>query len=216
VSTRKCINCEDRELKARPRSFGLLKCKHYWCQRCLHQKCIVSLINPDTMPPRCCNEPIRLVYVEHLFDKKFRHLWHRKWFESLVKNPAYCPHSTCGALIYPGGLKTIKQRDPSTMIFPYSNIKRIWSCIHCGKRMCVSCNGEPHSSDRPCVSEKIRARNARFYSRSGPQATSEQVVEIVARNRYEKYTKKRRRIPAALRLDERRNRFWKTLASTFK
>jgi hypothetical protein len=164
------------------------------------------------MPPKCCTEdPIPPRSAQNFFTNNFIDVWNRKWFEGLVKNPAYCPRTECGALIFPGPSSTKRERDPKTMIFPYAEIKAVWRCRDCHKKMCVVCNEKAHSADLPCVGEKIRAQNARFYARSGPHMKDGYIARIIAQN---KYKDKMRRIASAPRLDERRNGFWTEFVTT--
>jgi hypothetical protein len=114
----------------------------------------------------------------------FKRLFNWKVFEFGVENGAYCPHTSCGTLIYPGFSAVEKWWSQEKRIFPYSKKKKIWSCIVCEKKMCVTCNKAAHSLGLPCVGEEERAWNARFYARARAAREDRYITEVIAQNKY--------------------------------
>jgi len=164
------------------------------------------------MPPSCCT----IRYIPHtairlFFNQAFKDLWNRKFFEFTVSNPAYCPNSTCGALIYPfrsmkissqtgyvyihRALAMFKKQDPNTLTFRYAKIKKVWTCELCNRKMCVKCNARQHSTwFFKCASETQRAQNARQCALVGAHLEARDVATIVAQNPYNDKVMTRHRI----------------------
>lgn len=105
-----------------------------------------------------------------------------KVFENKFKNPAYSP--ACGRLQKPYE-SSIKQLGPHVIVYPYTAItSRTLYCFCCKKRMCIDCDSRTSPTDQPCVSEEIRARDARLSARKGAAKVDMTICEVISRNKY--------------------------------
>ncbi|KAN0079325.1 hypothetical protein V8E54_004539 [Elaphomyces granulatus] len=116
-----------------------LACSHRMCQACLKRIFIMSLTDPQHMPPRCCTaDHIPLKHVEKLFDMKFKVKWNKKYQEYTTKNRIYCPVRGCGEWIKPSQI-SIDTSGGAT------GGRKFGKCSRCRTKICCLCNGKWHS-----------------------------------------------------------------------
>ncbi|KAJ2896677.1 putative E3 ubiquitin-protein ligase ARI4 [Zalerion maritima] len=120
------------------REMARLKCDHQMCFPCLQRNFELSLTDPQHMPPKCCDDPIPLTLVDHLFDNKFKMRWNRKLTEFSLKNPTYCPNKRCNSLILPKHIEPRRKGYQSKMAV----------CPKCHTEACTTCKGKWHKSKR--------------------------------------------------------------------
>ena len=113
------------------------------CYACLKRIFIMSVSDPQHMPPRCCtSEHIPLKHVDKLFDYKFKKNWNRKYQEYMTGNRIYCPARGCGEWIKPSNIYV----DLSSGA---TGGRKYGKCSSCKTKVCVICNGKFHRT-RDC------------------------------------------------------------------
>ncbi|KAL1952839.1 hypothetical protein VTO42DRAFT_4111 [Malbranchea cinnamomea] len=128
-----------------------LACSHRMCHACLKRIFVMSVSDPQHMPPRCCtSDHIPLKHVEKLFDDKFKKLWNKKYQEYMTSNRIYCPAKGCGEWIKPSHIYL----DTSSGA---TGGRRYGKCSRCKTKVCVICNGKWHRS-RDCPKDEHTLR----------------------------------------------------------
>ena len=113
------------------------------CNDCLKRIFQLSVTDSEHMPPKCCTtESIPIRIVEHLFDKKFKIKWNRKYQEFTTKNRVYCPMQGCGIWISPDYI----HRDASGGA---THGRKYGICKRCRIKVCCTCNNKWHKT-RDC------------------------------------------------------------------
>jgi hypothetical protein len=136
-----CITClADDILISRS---AKLACSHRMCHSCLKRIFILSIKDPQHMPPRCCtSDHIPLKHVDKLFDMRFKVKWNQKYQEFTTKNKIYCPAKGCGEWIKPSQIN-------SGVGFGFGSRgdgRKSAKCSRCKTKICCACKGKWHSS----------------------------------------------------------------------
>jgi len=135
-----------------------LGCGHRMCHSCLRRQFMLSVSDPQHMPPTCCTaEHIPLKYVERLFDDKFKRQWNRKYQEYTTANRLYCPTKGCGEWIKPSKVR---------MDLTYG--RKYARCGRCNTKVCVMCNGRFHTK-RECPRDEETNRLVAMAKEKGWQ-----------------------------------------------
>ncbi|KAI9886831.1 MAG: hypothetical protein M1823_001330 [Watsoniomyces obsoletus] len=134
-----------------------LSCGHNMCSACLKRIFVLSVSDPQHMPPRCCTqEHIPLKHVERLFDARFKVQWNRKYQEYTSKNRIYCPARGCGEWIKPSHISV----DGSG--------RKYGKCSRCKTKVCCLCNGRAHAR-RECPKDEETNQFIEVAQREGYQ-----------------------------------------------
>lgn len=124
-----------------------LACSHQMCHACLKRIFLMSLTDPQHMPPKCCtSDHIPLKHVEKLFDTKFKVKWNRKYQEYKTKNRIYCPTKNCGVWIKPSQIFI----DTSA---GSNGGRKYGKCARCKTKVCCTCNSKWHL-DKECPKDE--------------------------------------------------------------
>ncbi|KAF2115927.1 hypothetical protein BDV96DRAFT_492449 [Lophiotrema nucula] len=135
-----------------------LGCGHRMCHSCLKRQFVLSVNDPQHMPPTCCTtEHIPLKYVERLFDDKFKRTWNKKYQEYTTANRLYCPTKGCGEWIKPSKIRV----DSPTG-------RKYAPCGRCNTKVCVLCNGRFHAR-RECPRDEETNRLVAMAKEKGWQ-----------------------------------------------
>ena len=135
-----------------------LACGHRMCHACLRRQFLLSVNDPQHMPPTCCSaEHIPLRHVEKLFDDKFKRLWNHKYQEYTTANRLYCPTKGCGEWIKPSKIRS----DPT-----YG--RKYARCSRCHTKICVLCNAKFHTR-RQCPRDEETNRIVQMAKDKGWQ-----------------------------------------------
>ncbi|KAF2872004.1 hypothetical protein BDV95DRAFT_31405 [Massariosphaeria phaeospora] len=135
-----------------------LGCGHRMCHACLKRQFLLSVKDPQHMPPRCCTaDHIPLKYVERLFDDKFKRTWNTKYQEYTTGNRLYCPTKGCGEWIKPSRIR---------MDLTYR--RQYARCGRCDTKVCVTCNGRFHTR-RECPRDEETNRVVQMAKEKGWQ-----------------------------------------------
>lgn len=151
-----CLVCMNDDLPAN--KTAKLGCGHRMCHSCLKRQFVLSVNDPQHMPPTCCtSEHIPLKHVERLFDDKFKRQWNKKYQEYTTANRLYCPTKGCGQWIKPS-----KIRVDLTCGRKYAR------CSNCNTKVCVLCNGKFHTR-RDCPRDEETKRLVEMAKEKGWQ-----------------------------------------------
>ncbi|KAL1965422.1 hypothetical protein VTN77DRAFT_5678 [Rasamsonia byssochlamydoides] len=132
-----CITCLSDDIPIS--KSAKLACSHRMCHSCLKRIFVMSVTDPQHMPPRCCtSDHIPLKHVEKLFDVKFKMKWNRKYQEYTTKNRIYCPAKGCGEWIKPNQIFLDTSSGPT-------GGRKYGKCSRCNTKVCCICNGKWHS-----------------------------------------------------------------------
>ena len=132
------------------------------CHGCLRRIFLLSVSDPQHMPPRCCtSDHIPLKHVDRLFSVKFKVQWNRKYQEYTTKNRIYCPARGCGEWIKPANIYVDGSGGPG-------GGRKFGRCGRCKTRVCVMCNGKWHGR-RDCPRDEETNRFVEVARREGWQ-----------------------------------------------
>ncbi|KAF2135159.1 uncharacterized protein K452DRAFT_55978 [Aplosporella prunicola CBS 121167] len=150
-----CIICMDEVSASRcPK----LACGHNMCHSCIKRQFVLSVKDPQHMPPTCCSSAhIPLKHVERLLDTKFKIIWNKKYQEYTTKNRIYCPTKGCGEWIKPSHM----HMDPSVG-------RKYGKCVRCKTKVCVLCNAKWHGN-KECPKDEETQRFADMAKQAGWQ-----------------------------------------------
>lgn len=139
-----------------------LPCSHRMCHACLKRIFIMSVNDPQHMPPRCCtSDHIPLKHVENLFDTKFKIKWNKKYQEYTTKNRIYCPTKGCGEWIKPSHIFLDTSTGPT-------GGRKYGKCSKCKTKVCCLCNGKWHSG-KDCPKDEETKRFVEMAKQKGWQ-----------------------------------------------
>ena len=112
-------------------------CHHKYCSPCFSQLILTAIINEATFPPKCCLQEIpKKTMRDHLSPKDLAQ-FDRKALEYAVAigNRYYCVSPKCA--------KWIDTRNAK-------RVNGILECPHCEVKLCTTCRGPQHPSNKDC------------------------------------------------------------------
>ena len=131
-----CLTCLSDDIPVS--KSAKLACNHIMCHDCLKRIFVLSVSDPQHMPPRCCTrDHIPLKHVDRLFNVKFKMQWNRKYQEYTTKNRIYCPAKGCGEWIKPANIYIDDSGGPG-------GGRKCGKCSRCKTKVCCLCNGKWH------------------------------------------------------------------------
>ncbi|KAI9832731.1 MAG: hypothetical protein M1826_001290 [Phylliscum demangeonii] len=153
-----CLTCLSDDIAAS--KAARLPCGHIMCNACLKRIFVLSVSDPQHMPPRCCTrDHIPLKHVDRLFSVKFKMLWNRKYQEFTTKNRIYCPSRGCGEWIKPSNIYADPAAGPG---------RKSGFCSRCKTKVCCLCNGKWHGR-RDCPKDEETQAFVEIAKREGWQ-----------------------------------------------
>ncbi|KAF1983612.1 hypothetical protein K402DRAFT_337830, partial [Aulographum hederae CBS 113979] len=134
TATLECLTCCDT-VTAKDSSTFL--CGHTLCNPCVIRLFNLSTVDPEQMPPRCCDpqHPIDIHSVARLFDKDFKLLFNKKKDEFTTQNKLYCPKPQCAEWIPPSSITFHRGR---------SSARKKATCLKCSTDVCGDCGLKWH------------------------------------------------------------------------
>ena len=110
----------------------VFSCNHVWCLSCIKHLSILSVTNPEFMPPRCCsNGPIALLPIRSELRGIEKWSWERQYAEAIEFNSCNCPVKNCGNSIGPWDCIWLTEK--GIQAGPYV------VCLKCKALLCSRC-----------------------------------------------------------------------------
>ncbi|PGH17529.1 hypothetical protein AJ79_01129 [Helicocarpus griseus UAMH5409] len=155
-----CLTCFSDDVPAS--KSAKLACSHRMCRPCLKRIFVMSVSDPQHMPPKCCTtDHIPLRHVEKLFDQKFKIQWNKKYQEYTAKNRIYCPAKGCGEWIKPSNIYLDTSNGPT-------GGRKFGKCSRCKTKVCALCNGKWHTG-KECPKDEDTKRFVEIAKEEGWQ-----------------------------------------------
>ncbi|KAI5841579.1 hypothetical protein DFP73DRAFT_556271 [Morchella snyderi] len=109
-------------------------CRHSYCVPCMHRLFTESARSEDLFPPRCCRQPVPIVWANLILSTEEQDVFYKRKEEWKTPGHArlYCARPACAAFI------------PPLRVFAAAGYG---ACEKCPARTCVHCKGAFHGNE---------------------------------------------------------------------